>query len=134
MSKSTGGQRMIRLDGKAKKIAPFVIVAAALIVGFVLDKLHETRFTVEKMATGEVNNFELDATEQPQRLVQGRININTASVEELAALDGIGEGLAGRIVEYREKNGDFINTDELLNVSGIGDKTLEQIEDDISTE
>ncbi|MBQ3426381.1 MAG: helix-hairpin-helix domain-containing protein [Clostridia bacterium] len=125
---------MIKLDGKAKKIAPFVIVAAALIAGFVLDRLHETRFRVEKMAPGEVNNFELEVTAPPARLEQGRININTASAEELAMIDGIGEGLAGRIVEYREKNGDFVNTNELMNVSGIGEKTLEQIENDICVE
>ena len=125
---------MIKLSGKAKKIAPFVIVAAALIAGFALDKLHETRFTVEKLKPGEVNDYALRQTEATQRLGAERININTATVEELTELDGIGEELARRIVEYREQNGSFINTDELLNVEGIGDKTLEDIRNKISTE
>ena len=125
---------MVRLSEKAKKAAPFVIVAAALIVGFVLDKLHETRFTVEKMEPGEVNDYALAQTEEPQRLTAGPININTATVEELTELDGIGEELAGRIVEYREQNGSFLNTDELLNVEGIGNKTLEDIRENICTD
>lgn len=49
------------------------------------------------------------------------ININTADVEELSQLDGIGEVLAGRIVDYREMYGDFRNVDEIKYVYGIGD-------------
>ena len=125
---------MIKLSGKAKKIAPFVIVAAALIAGFALDKLHETSFTVGKMEPGEVNDYALEQTEATQRLGAERVNINTATVEEIKQIDGVGEVLAGRIVEYREQNGRFINMDELLNVEGIGDKTLEDIRENICTE
>lgn len=49
------------------------------------------------------------------------ININTADAEELSQLDGIGEVLAGRIVDYREMYGDFRNVDEINFVYGIGD-------------
>lgn len=56
------------------------------------------------------------------------ININTATAEELAEfLPGIGEVKAKRIVEYREASGGFDSVDELLNVSGIGEKTLETL-------
>ncbi len=59
----------------------------------------------------------------------GKININTALQEELATLPGIGETLAERIVAYREENGSFKDTKELLNVSGIGEAKWEAIRD-----
>ena len=54
------------------------------------------------------------------------ININTASVEELQLLKGVGEAKAKAIVEYRLVNGKFKSIDELTQVSGIGEKLLEQ--------
>ncbi|SHG84960.1 competence protein ComEA [Thermosyntropha lipolytica DSM 11003] len=62
----------------------------------------------------------------------GKVNINTASAEELAAkLNGIGPQLAKRIVDYRNQNGKFKSIDEIKNVSGIGEKRFEQIKDQI---
>ncbi len=54
-----------------------------------------------------------------------KININTASAEELAQLKGIGPSHAAKIVAYREKNGPFKMPEELTQVSGIGQKTLD---------
>jgi len=56
-----------------------------------------------------------------------KVNINTASIEELVTLPGVGPTLAGRIVEYREKTGQFASVEELLNVKGIGEKNFEKI-------
>lgn len=54
----------------------------------------------------------------------GKININTATSEQLQTLDGIGPSMAARIIEYRQSNGKFQSVDDLTNVSGIGEKTL----------
>ena len=58
----------------------------------------------------------------------GRVDINTASVEELTTVPGIGKTTAQRIVEYRTKYGPFFTVDELLHVKGIGEGLLEQID------
>ena len=55
------------------------------------------------------------------------VNINTAAAEELAALDGIGETLAGRIVDYRKEHGSFSSPEEIMQVPGIGQKKYAQI-------
>ena len=60
-----------------------------------------------------------------------KINLNTATEEELAALPGIGEVLAERILQYREKNGEFETISEVMNVSGIGDKKFNAIKDSV---
>ena len=57
-----------------------------------------------------------------------KVNLNTASVEQLTALPGVGPKLAARIVEYRQKSGTFRSTQELMNVQGIGEKNFAKIE------
>ena len=60
------------------------------------------------------------------------ININTASAAELDTLPGIGPSLAQRIIEYREQNGPFINTEDIINVPGIGPGSYERFRDMIT--
>ena len=57
----------------------------------------------------------------------GLININTADKAALMTLNGIGEVKAQAIIDYRRENGSFTSVNELLRVSGIGEKTLEKI-------
>lgn len=60
------------------------------------------------------------------------VNINTASVHQLQRISGIGETKARAVVEYRREHGAFKSVEELVNVSGIGAKTLEKIRDKIT--
>ena len=63
---------------------------------------------------------------------ESRININTATSQELQTLPRIGPALAQRIIEYRQTSGGFSTVDDLANVKGIGAKTLEKIRDSIN--
>jgi len=64
----------------------------------------------------------------------GPVNINTADAATLSAeLTGVGLAKAEAIVEYRQKNGPFRNAEELLNVAGIGERTIEINRDNILT-
>jgi competence protein ComEA len=73
-------------------------------------------FSEQPLATLDVNQSEL-------------ININEASLEELDTLPGIGPTTAQKIIEYREQNGPFQNVEDIMNVSGIGPATFEEIKD-----
>jgi competence protein ComEA len=59
------------------------------------------------------------------------INLNTATVEELSSLKGIGEGTAKKIIQYRNEHA-FKRIDELMNVKGIGQKKFDKIKDELS--
>lgn len=62
------------------------------------------------------------------------VNLNTATLEELDALPNIGTTLARRILAYREEKGKFLAVEELLEVEGIGESTLEALRDYVTVE
>jgi len=63
---------------------------------------------------------------------EGKININTASSSELQQLPRVGVKVAQRIVDYREKHGKFQRIEEIMKVQGIGEKTFEEMKDQIT--
>jgi competence protein ComEA len=92
-----------QLKGKEKKMFNRKMMVAVLLVVLV----------------GLICVLNVNAADAPQ------ININTATAEELAQLKGIGPSHAAKIVAYREKNGPFKLPEDLMQVSGIGQKTFE---------
>jgi competence protein ComEA len=60
-----------------------------------------------------------------------KVNLNTATLEELITLDGIGQKVAERILNFREKNGPFQNPEDLMMVKGVGEKIFEANKDKI---
>ena len=72
-----------------------------------------------------------DSKETKQESVSA-VDINSATVEELMSVPGIGQVIAQRIVEFREKNGPYKTVDELLKVQGIGEKSLAKYRERLS--
>ncbi len=94
--------------------------------------------TEEETASGEVVPESAGTASTQSASTSGgtaassKININTATAEELTALSGIGDAKAAAIVAYRDEHGSFSSTEDIMNVSGIGQSTYDKIKDDIT--
>ena len=78
----------------------------------------------------EIYNDEEEVSED-EDVKDGKININTADIDLLQTINGVGESLASKIIDYRKQNGKFKSVEDLKNVSGIGDKKFEDIKDKV---
>ncbi len=77
----------------------------------------------------EESGFDVISEGTPASITADQVNINIASVEELDQLPDIGPTIAQRIVAYREQYGPFASIEDIVNVSGIGQATYNQIKD-----
>ena len=97
-----------------------------------LAQLIDDQMVIVVTKKGEEVNSELAQAPTSQKKEvgkEGKVNINTATVEELKTLKGIGEKKAEAIIEYRKKNGSFKNKEELMKVRGIGKKLYESFQE-----
>lgn len=130
-----------RVKGKARLLAAAAVFIAAIGVGVALENLQEDRFIIETIppegleggeavalpADGEVP-VSVDYSDAADAS-SAKVNINTAGIEELSQIPGIGEGTARRIIDYRTRNGGFGTIQEIKEVSGIGEKKFQSIKD-----
>ena len=83
----------------------------------------------EKIYIPNINEKNVEETEFNTEI--SKININTASLEKLQSLNGVGKSTAQKIIDYRNKNGKFAKIEDIMNVSGIGESKFESIKDNI---
>lgn len=120
-------------------LAAVTLIFAAFTLGFFLGRNYNhtnVQVSVPKISapttsTEDTAGEEVIASETEVQ-ISFPIDINTAPKESFMQLPGIGEVIAQRIIDYREKNGNFTTVEELLNVEGIGTKRLEAILDFIT--
>lgn len=100
----------------------------ALVIGIFIGRNVKSDYAQLPESIASETAAESQTQTQTQTQTDYRLDINTATKVQLMELPGIGEKIADRIIAYRTQNGAFSSTDELMNVEGIGEKKLLQIE------
>ena len=119
-SKHTG--RVARPASWTERMAAAVVIAGLIAAGAVIAMPSFAAAAAKEEAQG--GGSKAGAGE--------KVNINTASAEQLQTLPGVGPALAQRILDYRKENGSFKKAEELMNVKGIGEKSYEKLKDHIT--
>ena len=110
-----------------KVLLAVLALAAAVMIGLHLRMPHSTQ--VWRMAESEASTRS-DEKMAPA-MPQGDVDINRGTAEKLTQLTGVGPSLAQEIIAEREMNGNFHYPEDLINVKGIGEKTLEKMWDQL---
>ena len=90
----------------------------------------EEKITVPKVIT--ISEDVSNTLENGSSISNGIININTADINALSTLSGIGKSTAEKIIKYRNENGYFNSIEDIMNVSGIGENKFNSIKDNIT--
>lgn len=116
-----------------KKIIIAVCIVAALLVGvFISNSILLKSTVIIKTENTEKQPLKPVIATPSQKTETGtKVNINQADAKELCGLPGIGEVLAVRIIEYRQRNGDFKSIEEIMAVNGIGSQKFDAIREHI---
>lgn len=99
------------------------VVFIVLLIGLFLGR----NMTKAYVPLDQALNTEPQSDSEPTVNNDGKLDINTATQQQLQMLPGVGEVLAQRIIDYRKENGDFRTIEELMNVSGIGEAKFSAI-------
>lgn len=112
-----------------KKAGILLVIITVVFSGFTLGFLlgRSSSESDVRVSRHDIPVSTTESTAPVETTLSAAVDINTANVEQLSTLPGIGPTLAQRIIDYREKNGSFSTTAELANVSGIGEKRLETL-------
>ena len=129
------GRDNVKLNTAEKAAA---VITALFILGLIAVWLSSARgggvtVSARTPASESAELAGADASESDELKPGERVNINTASRTELEKLPGIGEKLAGSIIEYRTANGPFKTADGLMNVPGIGQAKFDAVKGSITT-
>ena len=119
------------LGKKVKAVIAAGVIAAAFGAGVVIERFEGETFIEETATTAvDVPTY----VEYSDHFIDGRLNINAATAEELMELSGIGEKLAQRIIDYRSEHGVFSQTEGIMLIPGIGEKVYGNIKDKITVQ
>lgn len=133
----------VYIDGEVNK-AGYILIPKGETLSYAINKaegvtkeadiqnieLNKVLKNQEKIIIPKKKQVENIDVEENIETVTDKVNINTASKEELTGLDGIGEKTAEKIIEYREKQ-KFTDIEELKEVNGIGEKKFEKIKEQV---
>ena len=123
---------VLNLSKKLKDEMVIIVYSSYQVENF--KKVKEEEQQIQDECISGVNEVENDACieETKEQKENNLVSINTATLEELMTLEGIGEAKAKAIIAYREEHGPYQSTEDLLNVSGIGESLLAKIKENIT--
>lgn len=123
---------VLNLSKKLKDEMVIIVYSSYQVENF--KKVKEEEQQIQDGCINGVNEVENDACieEKSEEKESTLVSINTATLEELMTLEGIGEAKAKSIIAYREEHGPYQAIEDLLNVSGIGESLLAKIKENIT--